>query len=58
MVHFLIVDDGSAFWEPVAAQERPLFALPDNQPAIFALIAVDIGRLRRRLRRQDIALLI
>ena len=58
MVQFLIADDSSALRESVASEERSLFTLPDNQLAIFALIAVDIGRLRRCFCRQDIALLI
>ena len=58
MVEFLVTNDSSALGKTVAAQEGPLFALSDYQFAVFALIALYSRRPRRRLRRQEITLLV
>ena len=44
--------------EPAAAHEGAFFALPDDQLAAFAFVALNTGRLCGRLRRQHIAFLV
>ena len=58
MVQLFNADNGSALWEPVAAQEGPFFALPDYHLAVFAVVALYTRRFSRWFWRQHITLLV
>ncbi len=43
VIKMFVADNGPAFWKSRAAQERPFFALPDEQVALFAFVTLDAG---------------
>ena len=55
MIELFYADNGPALGEPAAAHEGAFLALPDDQLAAFAFVALNAGRLCGRFRGQDVA---
>src|SRR3990172_680043 len=58
MLELLYDNNSPALWELCAAHERAFLALANHELAVFALVALDARRLRRRLGRQDVSIFV